>query len=392
MRALFTTQPAFGHFHPLLPVALAMREAGHQVAFCTAPAFGDEIRAYGFRFFGGGLNWLESRMADAFPELPRFSPEQRVWVVQNVFAGLTAQRMVPDLVSISHEWTPDVIVRESAEFGGCLAAESLGIMHAAVAAGGTPPGTARQMVREPLARRRAELGLPPDLEVEMPFRYLYLSFMPPQFYGPDPPFTATTHFLRHTNRQRTEPRLPAWVGNLPEGPVVLASLGTVLHRMPGVFDAILEGLRHEPVMVVLAIGSNQNPERFGARPPNVRIGRHLPPVQMLPRSDVFITHGGFNSVKEGLSAGVPLVVIPMTADQPDNAARCAALGLARVVSPHERTPETIRAAVREILRDHGYRDRAVRFQQEMLALPGPEHAVVLLERLAGERRPVSQSW
>ena len=66
----------------------------------------------------------------------------------------------------------------------------------------------------------------------------------------------------------------------------------------------------------------------------------------------------------------------------------AALGVGRVVGPEERTPEAIRAAVRAVLADPSYRKNAERVRDEMTALPGPEHAVALLEQLAAENRPL----
>jgi UDP:flavonoid glycosyltransferase YjiC (YdhE family) len=101
----------------------------------------------------------------------------------------------------------------------------------------------------------------------------------------------------------------------------------------------------------------------------------------------FVTHGGFNSVKEALGTGVPMVVVPITADQPYSAERCARLGVGRTVGADDRTPEAIRDAVSRVLRDPSYRTRARAFKAEMNALPGPEHMVGLLEALAYEERP-----
>lgn len=85
-----------------------------------------------------------------------------------------------------------------------------------------------------------------------------------------------------------------------------------------------------------------------------------------------------------------MVVIPLAGgDQTGNADRCAALGVARVVAADQRTPEVIRAAVRDVLGDPGYREQASRLRDQIRALPGLEHAVSLLEQLpvtAGRQR------
>ena len=141
-------------------------------------------------------------------------------------------------------------------------------------------------------------------------------------------------------------RLPDWVGRLPERPTVLASLGTVFNKTPGVLEAIVQALADEPVNVVVVIGRDQDPSRFGPQPDHVRLEHYLPQPLVLEHCAAFITHGGFNSVKEALSAGVPMVVVPISADQPYSAERCAALGVGLTVAPDD-GPEAMRDAVRQ---------------------------------------------
>ena len=88
-----------------------------------------------------------------------------------------------------------------------------------------------------------------------------------------------------------------------------------------------------------------------------------------------------------LEHGIPLVNIPLSADNPEIAARCAELGFSVTVPADERTPEAIRSAVRTVLASAAYRTHAERLRDEMAALPSLEHAVVLLERLASEKTP-----
>ena len=109
---------------------------------------------------------------------------------------------------------------------------------------------------------------------------------------------------------------------------------------------------------------------------------------LLPHCDVVLTHGGYGAIMACLSLGMPMVVLPVNADQPRNARRCAELGVARVVGPEERTPEAIRAATQAVLRDPTYRANAERIRDEITAMPGLELAVELLERLARDRAPI----
>jgi UDP:flavonoid glycosyltransferase YjiC (YdhE family) len=83
-----------------------------------------------------------------------------------------------------------------------------------------------------------------------------------------------------------------------------------------------------------------------------------------------------------------MVVIPLGADQPLNAACCAALGVGVVIEPGARSAEAIQAAVHQIRATPAYRQKAEDLRDAMAALPGPEVAVHLLERLAQEKQPL----
>lgn len=241
----------------------------------------------------------------------------------------------------------------------------------------------------PLARLREINGLPPDPDVAMPFRYLHLAAEPPGFPLPGEESAPTTHYVRPSEADRvSDEPLPPWVAGLTDRPVVHASLGTVFHHTPGLNEAIIAALRDEPVELILTVGRDQDPADFGPQPENVHIERYLPHSALLRHCDAFVTHGGYGSVMGGLNAGLPLVLIPIGADQPYNADCCAALGVGRVIAPDQRTPEAIRASVRAVLDDPSYRANAERVRDAMVALPGPDEGVRLLERLAVERRPL----
>jgi UDP:flavonoid glycosyltransferase YjiC (YdhE family) len=281
-----------------------------------------------------------------------------------------------------------VIVRENTEFAGCLVAEQQGLPHASIGTGSqSSRGERRALFGEALAIHRAAMELPPDPDAEMLFRYLHFAFIPPSWDG-DIPHPPTIHFIRYDNPVRPGETRPPWLDLPRDRPLMLASLGTLMNDVPGLFEAIIEAVAGEPIEVVAAIGRDQDPARFGTPPPNVRIERFVPQIQVLAESAMFVAHGGFNGTKEALRLGLPLVVIPIGADQPYTAERVEALGLGRAVGPDERDPATIRSRVREVLGDDRFRSNAQSFAAEMEALPPIEHAVALLERLVAQRRPI----
>ena len=410
MHVLFTTQPATSHLRPLVPLARALREAGHEVAFACAEPFRPAVEASGFASFPAGLDWLVADAERYFPQLrqaravdtgsaPAFS------VLKDVFAGATAELMVPDLLAIARSWQPDAIVRDPLEFGACVAAERLGLPHAV----GweerflAPPAW-RHLVGEPLDALREAHGLPPDPELAMLYRHAGFAWVPPRYVGaietelvakgalgtPVAPFGShiapTLHFLRPTAfDQLGDEALPDWVERLPDQPTVYASLGVVWNQRPQLVRAIVEGLRDEPLNLIVAVGRDHDPAELGPQPPNVRVERLVPQMLMAPHCDLELTAGDFDTVVGALAAGLPLVVIPLGSDQAVNARRCAALGVAEVIEPDNCTPQAIRAATLQVLQSPRYRLAARRLREEMEALPGPDYAVQIIEQLVAEQ-------
>ena len=393
MLVLFTTQPAAGHFHPQVPLARALTVAGHEVAFACAPAYCAMIEASGFRCFPAGLDWIEAEAERAFPGLLTVPEgrEQAAYFMTRVFAGEAARRMVPDLLALARGWPPDVIAHDPVEYGGPVAADLLGLPYAAAGAPVfPPPALLDALVGVPLAALRERHGLPPAPDPAWLSRYLVLAAMAPSLLLPwrdvVPP---TTHFLRPVPFDRTgDEGLPSWVAHLPARPTVYATLGTINNRQPALFRAILDALGDVAANLVVTVGRTLDPAQFGPQRPGVHVARYIPQSALLPRCDLVITHGGVNTVLGALAQGLPLVVIPLGADQFTNAERARHAGVGWVVGPDERTPEAIRAAVLAVLADPAYRRNAARLRDELAALPGPEHGVALLERLARERAPI----
>lgn len=386
MRVLFTSQAGAGHWSPLAPLARALEAAGHEVAFATTPVGCAGLGRHGFHCFVAGTDEAdETAERDGDGGGPA-TPAQAPFVWANLFARSRASRSLPDLLRIGRDWRPSLIVREISEFGGCVAAERLGVPHAAVQVSAWRPHLHR-LIAEPLERLRADVGLAPDPDIEMLYRYLLLTPVPPAMRDGSAPLPPTTHPMRHVPfDDGGDGSWPDWVERLPARPTVYASLGTAYNRTPGVMATIFDGLRNEPINLIATVGGDQNPADYGPQPAHVRIERYVPQSVIFPRCDLVVTHGGFGTMLTALGSGLPMVVVPIAADQPDNGRRSVELGVAEMVAPEQRTPGAIRAAVRRVLRDPSYRRSAERLRDEMGALPGPDHAAGLLERLAADGR------
>lgn len=385
MRVLFTFAGGNGHFDPLAPLATAAQAAGHLVAVTGRPRMAGTVEAAGFTFVATG--------ADRGPPKPlpmrQLDPEREDRDLRDGFAGWLARNRRMALLALCAEWRPDLLVCDETDFGAMIVAERLGLPYATVvviAAGSfVRPG----LIAEPLDRLRAEHDLPPDPDLRMLSRYLVLSPVPPSFRDPAFPLPATAHGLRSFGPGPAENEtVSPWATGAQGAPTVYATLGTVFNMESGdLFARMLAGLCDLPLTLLVTVGQETDPAEFGPQPGNVHIERYLPQSSVLPHCSLVVSHGGSGSVIGALAHGLPLVVAPMGADQPMNAARCEALGVARVLDALAATPESIAQAVSGVLADPGYRQAAERVRDEYAALPGPAHAVTLLERLC--RRPPS---
>lgn len=392
MRVLFTYMGGPGHLHPLVPLARGLRARGHEVAFVGSTSTLTGIRAAGFEPLP------VPRYPPDAPDIARFRAEreslrtmmeQEEFTIRRGFAGCYARHKAAHLLSLFDEWHPDVVVRDEVDFGACIAAEKWDIPHVAVlilAAGGLARA---DLIAASLAEIREEYHLPPDPELRMPWRYLVLAPFPRRFRDPRYPLPPTGHFVRYLPfAQSGDEDLPAWVGELSPRPTVYFSLGTEFNVSDQhLFDPVITGLRNEPINLVVTVGRDLDPAVLGPQPENVRVERYIPLPALAPHCDAIVSHGGTGTIMTALNEGVPMILLPIGADQPHNAARCAALGVARILDTGQFTPEAVRDATVAVLREPAYRTEAQRLRKEMHALPDLDAQTALVERVAATREP-----
>jgi MGT family glycosyltransferase len=391
MRVLFTFEGGSGHFEPLLPLAHAAAARGHTVAFACAPVRVAAIKSAGFPALVAGVDVGGTPETAALEERYRALPviaEREALLLREGFAGLYARHKAADLLAVCAALHPDLLVREEVDFGAAVAAERLGLSHASVLVLAAGSFVRRELVVEPLNTLRAEHGLPPDPELAMLSRYLVLSPIPPSFRDPAFPLPPTAHAFRPPSLGPTDGDAPPWIADPPDAPAVYFTLGTaVTARSREVFTRVIAGLRELPINLIVTLGPRFDPADFGEQPAHVRIERYIPQALILPRCALVVAHGGSGTVMGALAHGLPLLLLPLNADQPLNAARCVALGVGRMLDPREVTPESVRENVAALLADPTYRRNAERVRDEIATLPGVDSAIDLLERRARARRP-----
>jgi UDP:flavonoid glycosyltransferase YjiC (YdhE family) len=116
------------------------------------------------------------------------------------------------------------------------------------------------------------------------------------------------------------------------------------------------------------------------RAPHVHLVDHVPQPLLLETCDLFLTHGGYNSVREAIRAGVPMVVAPRQNDGPHNARRVAEFGLGTAVADPD--PLRLLGACAAVLADAEIAGNVKRARRHVLALPSVDTAPALFGRIA----------
>uniref|UniRef100_A0A8D1AJW9 UDP-glucuronosyltransferase n=1 Tax=Sus scrofa TaxID=9823 RepID=A0A8D1AJW9_PIG len=98
---------------------------------------------------------------------------------------------------------------------------------------------------------------------------------------------------------------------------------------------------------------------------NTRLYDWIPQNDLLghPKAKAFITHGGTNGIYEAIYHGVPMVGVPMFADQPDNIAHMKAKGAAVEVNINTMTSEDLLNALKTVINEPSYKENAMRLSR-----------------------------
>jgi UDP:flavonoid glycosyltransferase YjiC (YdhE family) len=367
VRILFTFIGGSGHFYPLVPIARAARAAGHDVAVAGSGGMVETIQAAGFTAFP--TSERRPPKPHIMPPLEPADLAREDQVLRDGFAGVGARRHATVLPGIVRTWQPDVLVRDEVDFGAGIVAELLGIPCAVVLVLAAGSFLRQDLVADPLRELRAELGLPADPALSMLDSDLVLSPFPPSFRSPAFPLPDTALSYRSVD--------PSPVGDRR---TVYVTLGTI-DTYPELFERVITGLRDLPVDVVVTVGKHLDPAQFGPQPDNVRIERFIPQDEVLPHCCLVVSHAGSGSLLGAFTYGLPSILLPLGADQPHNARRCAELGVGRELDPVTATPHQIHATAATMLADPACRRAAEELRDELDALPGVTEALHRIERL-----------
>ncbi|HEY0181912.1 MAG TPA: glycosyltransferase [Rhodopila sp.] len=412
MKILIASTPAMGHVNPLLAIGRILIAEGHDVVVLSGSPFRKRIENLGaeFRCLPAGADLDLSDILALAPELKGVPPGPE-WL------RIAMERFFVDTIPAQHEglqhvlrdFPADVVITDDMFFGVLpmlLGQKSkrppfvlcgTSIMHwqrndRAPHFAGLPPATTKaqfdeyaaiaeqhdQMVDQPVARRLnpilQHLGVGPlalplfDSVVQLADAYLQLSVPGFEFPRKLPP---SVHFVGALPIIPNQAPLPPWAHELDGSrKVVLVTQGTVANHDFGLLiGPTLVALANEPDLLVVVTAGGRPVEAIpGPIPANVRLASYLPFEWMLPKVDAFVTNGGYGSVNQALSFGIPLVTAGLTEDKADVNARVAWSGVGIDLATNAPSPQALRQAVRRVLDKPDYRARASSLAREFGAI------------------------
>ncbi|MET9001837.1 glycosyltransferase [Amycolatopsis sp. NPDC004169] len=386
MRLLFTSLGSFGHTFPLVPLAVAAREAGHDVVFATSEDFLPQLTKAGLDAAAAGLA-IKDAFGQAFAETfgdagppgpPGDIPREVLFpVVAKVFGELMPKRFLADLLPLFEHVRPDLVVSEAGNSGGAFAAFKAGIPVVAHGFGRVSTGDPMtDRIRDAIREHGASLGI--EVGEDLAFGGPFVDICPESVQDAD--------FLARTHRVPLRPVGWSEPGELPPGvldkrrPLVYLTLGTAMGHA-GVLTEAIAGLSGLDVDVLVATGPSLPEGALGEVPENVRLEAWVPQAALLPHVDLVVHHGGSGTTLGAFGAALPQLLLPQGADQFTNAEAVHEAGVGDRLLGADVTAEAVAAKARHLLTDTAVRDAARTLAAEVAAMPSPAEVAAELPAL-----------
>jgi len=395
MRILFSSTRGTGHTQPLLPYARALQARGHAVRV-AAPASVAELLGQAGLVHAPFDHPGDAALAPIWARLRGLSPEQsNALAAGEIFAGLNAESALPKLQETIRGFRPDLIVRDSVEFGSLIAAESAGVPHARVAVHLVSFEEAiPAAVAESLARLRKAAGLSPDHGESLTSEPCFSAFPEALERAPAAGSRAPAPFRARMPDEEPDPARPAFQPAGDPRPLVYVTFGTIAGTTPrvrAVYRVALDALAELSVQALLTTGRGFDVAELGAIPENVHVAEWVPQREVLVHARAVVCHGGSGTVRGTLAAGVPLVVVPLFADQHFNAERIAEARAGLAVPDADSA--LLGAAILRVLADAELRAGAKVLAAAIAALPPIDAAVdALLSLASAAPRSDAEGW
>lgn len=389
-RAWFFNIPYHGHINPTLPLIRELVRRGESITYFSIPAFAERIEATGaeYRAYSAAQSFEQSRT-----------------VAHTVHVGgLVAEAtydLLPEVLSSVEQEHPDYLLFDMSAPWGNIASRRFEIP--AVASfphlpfywrtvlsdrrvfrkmlGSVKPGygywrrlqkQTKKIVKDYKLRKLEDVNvLSSSAESNIVFSSRY--FQPYQEH-----FDDTYHYVGpaiNTNRQED----PITISKSGDQKLIYIAVGTVYEAKLQFLRNCLQAFSDDRYLVILSVGQAIDPAVFEPIPSNFTVAQYVPQLSILQQADVFITHGGMNSIAESVTYGVPMIVVPNTLEQSINAARVEQLKAGLYLGPNQLSVENLQKSVIRILADPFASNGIQQVQNSFMEAGGVERAAEAIQ-------------
>ncbi len=417
-KILIATVPILGHVSPFSPLVKGLVARGHEVLWYTGAKYADRVTRAGARH----VPFVVARDYDDADPLA-FGPEraqlagldQLKFDLEHHFIA-NAEGQMHDLEAIATRERPDVVIGDPTMLGALLQYLRggppfgvLGVLPLSSSSRDLAPfGLGLHPSTSPLGRvrnavlnwavehiifrsaqrawnaLRAKVGLPYGGsffdEAQNAAFLIQPSVESLEYPRSDMP--ANVHFVGMLPAEAPASWTPPdfWHELATDKPIVHVTQGTIANDAPELIAPTLEALADLDVLVIVSTGNKPIASMgLGQLPANARIATFLSYPELLPRTSVMVTNGGYGGVQIALSHGVPCVVAGTTEDKPEVAARVAWAGAGIDLETSTPTPAQVRAAVLRLLEEPSFRENARRIAADYARHDSVAEAIAVIE-------------
>ncbi|MEU5158460.1 activator-dependent family glycosyltransferase [Streptomyces sp. NPDC020875] len=418
MRVLLTSLPVTSHVLNAVPLAWALRTAGHEVRLAVRPDAVPTVRGAGLPAVpvGGPLRldrFMEQEAVlaglghDISQDPALLDPEAVLgiltWYVTVFLQYATDDETLDDVVALARDWRPDLVIWDALSYAGPVAAAVSGAAHVRLLFGLDLLARARAHALDDQRRLPAEARddvLGEWLEAVL-HRY-GRSFTESDVFGeytldPIPP-ALSLPTARPVIPMRAVPfngpaRVPDWLARPAPGgrPRVCLTLGLSLREFWSENGVSVRDLLDAVAEVDAEVVTTLTDDDLGdgpPLPPNVRTVDFVPLTELLPTCAAIVHHGGAGTLHSAVAHGVPQLIVPDAVWDPGLLAEGVERAGAGIALPPEKlTPELLRTELTRLLADPAFRAGAAGLRSDALSRPGPQGVVRVLEGIVRAPRP-----
>lgn len=384
-RMWFFNIPFHGHVNPTLPLMREITKRGDEVTYFSSPTFEDRIRATGANYRGyekldafeqsrtvAHIIHLGSLVAEStyllLPEVlssvERERPDYIMFDMSSPWGGIASRRFnIPSLASFPHlpfYWR--TVFNDFRVFRKGLQSIRPGY------------GYWRDLQRQ--TRRIVkdfQLRDPKDINVLSSSAELNIVFSTRYFQSYEKHFDESYLYVGpEIETERKE--VPLEISKQDDQKLIYIAVGTVYQANMDFFRYCMQALNNPRYVVIMSVGRAVQPSKLEPIPENFTVAQYVPQLSVLKEADLFITHGGMNSISESVMYRVPMIVVPNTIEQAMNAVRVEQLQGGIYLEPDRLNAQKLQNAVEDVITDPSMIHGIERIQKSFIQAGGVKRA------------------